>query len=356
MHNDDIVIFSVPFRPTPHSGSGVDRYTYELISNFPDRGQNIRVVSNVSGNKVKRTIISGSRILYGTIVRKPKVFHAISPISARILFNIGRKPVITTVHDVIYLDWDENWPNLELLRKNYNIKSILNSDRLIVPFEYTKKRIQEEFGIDDEKVDVVNYGIDLSRFYKVSGTDGPEKAKCFDVVFMGGLNPLSRGGDIVLQIYSKLITRDSSYKLAISGIGPQMEIMKKKAFELGILRNIAWNGFVPEDNMANFINGASVLLYPSFMGFSYLLMQSMASGVPIVAADLFDTPEFIGDAGKLCDLGDVDEFTESITALLSDIRIRNEYINKGLKRVQFFSPERMSKETEAIYLDYTNHA
>lgn len=352
MHEDDVVIFSVPFTPTPHSGSGVDRYTYELINNFPDTGKKIRVISNAPGNKMKRTIISGSKVVYGTILKKPKLFHAISPISARLLFNMWRKPVITTVHDVIYLDWRENWPNLEPLRHKYNILSILKSDKLIVPFEYTKNRIQQEFGIDDKKIEVVNYGIDLSRFYDVSRNVGSEDSKSFDVTFMGGVNPLSRGGEIVLQIYSKLISRNPSYRLAISGIGPQMEVMKKKASQMGILGKVEWNGFIPEDKMARFINATAVLLYPSFMGFSYLLMQSMASGVPIVAANLFDIPEFIGNAGVVCDLDDIGEYVDSIIVMLSDLKMRDEFIKRGLQKVRSLSPRRMSEQTNSVYIDF----
>jgi glycosyltransferase involved in cell wall biosynthesis len=346
---EDVVVFTIPFVPTISSGSGVERYAYELLNNFPDEFLNYRIISNIKGNKFKRVLIGGAKFLNGAILKNSKLFHAVSPISAHLLFESRRHHILTTVHDVIYLDWSHGWPPLEPLRKKYNILSILKSDHIIVPFQYTKKRIMEEFDIDYAKISVVGYGIDLARYHTFYKTLGNKTQKKYDVIFLGGVNPMSRGGEQVINIYRKILKVNPSTKVAIAGKGGQMEKLKKLSNALGIFEMINWIDFIPEEKMPEVIGSSSLLLYPSYMGFSYLLMQSMAVGVPAVSSNLFDIPEFLGNAGITCPINDIERFSDTILSLVNDRDLLGAYVTKGINIVKKMTPMKMAMETVNVY-------
>lgn len=348
----DILYFVFPFSVTLEKGSGVERYSYDLLHNLQNSKYSIRTISKPSGSKIEKYLETITRTPLNTLMTKAKVYHAVSPYSSRFLFAAGKKPVLTSVHDIIYLEWQQESPDFfERRREKYNVMAIRRSDKLIVPFQFTRNKILETFYIDDDKIRVVNYGINLSRYY-IKSEDPTQRKYSYDVIFIGGVNPLSRGGETVIKTYAELLNLNPTLKLCFSGKGDQMDSIKKLSIKLGISEKVFWKNFIPEVEFPTFLNSAKVFFYPSKMGFSYLMMQAMATGVPLVTSNVFDIPEFVKDSALTGDPDDYECFTKHILHLLEEQNFRVKKIEDSFRVINNYSPERMAAETFRIYSEY----
>lgn len=339
---------------TPSKGSGVERYSYDLATNLAERGVSLKIISKPIGGELYKYAYAFTKFPLTTIKIKAKVFHAVSPYSAKFLFSLHKRPILTSVHDVIYLDWQQESPRFfEKRRYKYNVLALNNSNQIIVPFEYTKEKIMEKFNIAEEKINVVRYGINLENFKNV---DKPSSYSNFqrDVIFIGGVNPISRGGRIVLDIYSKLLNYNPNLRLAISGTGVQMDRLKKLATERNIFGFIKWIDFINEFELPQLLANSKVFFYPTFMGFSYLMMQSIAASVPVVTTNLFDNPEFIQNSELMRDPDDIDGFFLSILNILESYNLREQLVKKGLELLELYNPKKMVDETLKVYARISN--
>jgi glycosyltransferase involved in cell wall biosynthesis len=70
----------------------------------------------------------------------------------------------------------------------------------------------------------------------------------------------------------------------------------------------------------------------------------MACGIPVVASNRTSVPEVVGDGGWLIDPRDTDAMGEAIIQMLMDDKIRNRFIQKGLRQAQRFDEERTAGE------------
>ena len=354
MNSWDVILYTFPFSTSPNEGSGVERYAYQLVNSLPSSRIKINTISKAKGSKIKQYFSAFTEVPLKTLLSKTKIYHAVSPYSAAFLFLLHRdnRPIITSVHDVTYLELPlEARDYFSKRRASYNINAIQRSDKIIVPFQYTKRRIKEVFGVEDEKIVVIKYGIDLTSYFRKLDERSMD-GELFDVLFLGGVNPLSRGSETVLKTYKILKYRDPKLRLAISGTGTQMDTTISMANQLGLSKDILWLGFIPEAKLPELIKKSRVFFYPTKMGFSLLMMQAMASSVPIVTSNVFDTPEFVGDAAINFGQAEIDKYADAIFDLIKNEGQRLELIKKGNSVISSYSPKTMASEIASVYKEY----
>ena len=113
---------------------------------------------------------------------------------------------------------------------------------------------------------------------------------------------------------------------------------------------VIFTGEIPHENVPPLYQRASLFVLPSYLEtFGMPLIEAMASDVPVIAANASAIPEVVGDAGLLFDPDDPDELRAKMEAVLSDPQLREELINRGLKRAKLFSWEKCAKETLAVF-------
>lgn len=89
-------------------------------------------------------------------------------------------------------------------------------------------------------------------------------------------------------------------------------------------------------------------------GFSMVVLESMAKGVPVVATRVGGNPEQIidGKTGLLVDTGDSEALAEAMKRILSDSELARRMSLASRRRVEEeFSLSKMMKRTESIYED-----
>jgi glycosyltransferase involved in cell wall biosynthesis len=100
-------------------------------------------------------------------------------------------------------------------------------------------------------------------------------------------------------------------------------------------------GYVSDDELAALYNGAIALVYPSvYEGFGLPVVEAMACGRPVIAANTSSLPEVAGEAALLVDPFDVSALRDAMQRLVANPQEANELAARGLARVTQFSWER----------------
>ena len=114
--------------------------------------------------------------------------------------------------------------------------------------------------------------------------------------------------------------------------------------------DIYYLGYVPADDLPGLYRGAALLLCPSlFEGFGIPLVEAMALGCPIAAANTTSIPEIVGDAALLFDPRQPDAIATACFQLLTDDDLRQTLMARGRERATHFSWERAAGETLQVF-------
>ena len=79
------------------------------------------------------------------------------------------------------------------------------------------------------------------------------------------------------------------------------------------------------------------------------ILDSFASGLPVITSNVSSMPEIGGEAALYADPLSVEDIKEKIDSVLGDKNLREELIEKGFKRVKQFSWEKCAEETAKVY-------
>ncbi len=123
--------------------------------------------------------------------------------------------------------------------------------------------------------------------------------------------------------------------------------------KLRITSRVRFLGFVKEAELPKLYKGAYATLFVSLMeGFGLPLIESMASGTPVLTSNESALPEIAGGAALCVNPFDVDAIIEGIEKLVNDNELYNKYRDSGLQRAKDFSWKTTAQETwNTIYLE-----
>ena len=112
---------------------------------------------------------------------------------------------------------------------------------------------------------------------------------------------------------------------------------------------VRWLGRVPDEELARLYRGARCVAYVSvYEGFGLPVLEAMACGAPVVAADVPAIREVAGDAAVLVDPLD----PRAIAAGLAEtLERRDGLVAAGRERAAHFSWGRAAEETLRVYQD-----
>lgn len=111
------------------------------------------------------------------------------------------------------------------------------------------------------------------------------------ILFVGGMDSAHyfKGVDYLLQALKLLTDAHLHFQAILVGEGNMRETYELHAKGMGLERHVRFVGRVGDDLLPNFYNLADVFVLPSIHrgeAFGMVLLEAMASGVPVVASDL----------------------------------------------------------------------
>lgn len=261
------------------------------------------------------------RLSVDQFIGKVDVFHSSDWVQTK-----TKAKKVTTYHDVIPLKFPK-WSHPKIVEVHKRRLKIVESeiDMVIAVSETTKNDLMEVSNIPGEKIKVIYEGV--NRIYK------PQQDK-----------------DIA--VFKKKYSLPDEFVLAMGGIGERRNTqrIKQAAKEYDLVITGENLPYLEEREMPLLYASAKVLVYTSlYEGFGLPILEAMACGVPVVTSNVSSMKEIAAGYALLVDPNDVVQMTNQLKRALTDNSLRDNLINKGLKRAKDFSWEKCAKETVEVY-------
>jgi glycosyltransferase involved in cell wall biosynthesis len=165
-------------------------------------------------------------------------------------------------------------------------------------------------------------GVDLSLFHQAA----PEEKIANYVLAVGRLVE-KKGFPVLVRACDQLRRRGVPFSAAIVGAGQEEGRLRELIGSVHLEGTVHLRGALPAEEVANQIRRAAVVVLPCVVGsdgnvdaLPTVLLEAMASGVPVVSTDLSGIPEIIANrtTGYLVPPGDPDALADAIQRVLKD--------------------------------------
>jgi glycosyltransferase involved in cell wall biosynthesis len=157
--------------------------------------------------------------------------------------------------------------------------------------------------------------------------------------------------DVLLRALARLRDTGVVAALAIAGHGAHETALRKLAMELQISDQVRFLGTLGQDELAGLLRVSEVFVMMSTTETqSMVLLQAMASGIPVVAARSRALPEFVRDAnGILVNPDDQAGLADALAGLLAAPRLRAKLGAAGRQLAETFATETVAGRWEDLY-------
>jgi len=173
-------------------------------------------------------------------------------------------------------------------------------------------------GVAAERITPLRNGVDLERFHPVDRAAARAALGLtrFTLLSVGLLDP-RKAHDLIIKALPTLPDVD----LLIAGTGPEKKNLEQLARELGVADRVTLLGPLPQTELKTYYNAADALVLASSReGWANVLLEAMACGTPVVASNVWGTPEVVAapEAGVLMPERTPDGLVRALEQLRAD--------------------------------------
>lgn len=319
--------------------SGVDKYSQEIAKRLDvNKIESRRYLSLIEAYRLARLIR-----------RQGDIIHLPNQDFARYALFV-KNPFIVTVHDLIRSCFSfSRETTAERILLKLDIRYIKRASHIIAASQNTRNDLIKYLKIPIDRISVIYSGIDHSVFkpYNIKLHDKPY------ILYVGSERPRKNLGRL-FEAFAKLKKEFPELKLVKVGVSGRSARYRRdtinKVDSLGISRDAIFVDHIPELDLAHYYSSAALLAYPSlYEGFGLPPLEAMACGCPVVTSDTSSLPEVVGEAGIMVNPDDIDSLAQAMRQVLTDDKLRDNMVRKGLEQAKKFSWERTAMETMEVY-------
>jgi len=174
----------------------------------------------------------------------------------------------------------------------------------------------------------------------------------FTIGYIGRLVE-EKGIHILLDALAQL---PKTAHLRLLGSGPQREALAAQTEQLGLTDRVTFDAQIASVDVPPYYHQLDVLALPSLTRpnwkeqFGRVLVEAMASGVPVVGSDSGAIPGVVGDGGLIVPEGDATALADALRTLMDDPAQRASLAAQGRQRViDHFTHAQVAADTVAVY-------
>ncbi len=258
---------------------------------------------------------------------------------------------VVTIHDLGYLEHPETHPPGDLRMLDWSTRwSIRAATKVIAISQATKNDLQQHYRVPSDKIRVVHHGVSESLQPATRDEVAQVRLKYAlterYVLAVGTVQPrknLARLAEAVLALNCS----GERIELVVAGKpGWLSNVVERDISTSGASGNVRLLGYVEDRDLAALYTGAEVFCQPSlYEGFGMPVLEAMACGTPVVAANRSSLPEIGGDAAIYADPFSADSIAQTLSRVLAEPELRQNMIGRGLLRVRDFTWNRTATQT-----------
>ena len=260
--------------------------------------------------------------------------------------NYPHESFLITIHDTIQY---ENIVKVGDVKKIKQIKgNVRNCHGIVTCSEYSKRRIQELFRVNPDKIAVIPWGIDMQMF-RVKQSFAIRKTlsmlRIHSPYFLAVSCRDSRKNiPVLLKAFQKYTQSHNSSLVLIWG-NPPLSILREYEHEIRNER-LCIIDYVTDEQLVDLYNGAECTLFPSRQeGFGFPILESFACGTPVMTCRNSSLVEVGGAFANYVGEDDIDGMVDVMIQMDSSDKLS---FQKTIKKyISGFSWE----ETGRRYLD-----
>ena len=225
---------------------------------------------------------------------------------------------VVTIHDLAFrvLPGQYDWPH----RFYYGwqvARSLRMADMIVADSHNTKRDIIQYYRIPPERIEVVHLGV-ADQFFRSAGTR-PPRAVAEKYFLSVTTHPKRKNVLGALKAFATFAAQcDAIYVVAGLMGEPQRQEFLVLANELGIRDKVRLFGYADDSQLVSLYQNAEFTLYPSFYeGFGLPVVEAMACGCPVIAANTSSLPEIVPDGEWLVDPYDIIDIAAKMQRMLN---------------------------------------
>lgn len=237
----------------------------------------------------------------------------------------------------------------------------LMTDKIVCISEYEKKSALEHKICKEDKLIVINNGIDFDEFDNLKPKSRSELNIPEDAFVVGTIGRLTRqkAPDVFVKM-AKLVKEGipNAFFIMVGddiGDGHFRGEIENQIIDSGLDGSFVITGWVDDPLDYEGLFDVAILL-SRWEGFGLVLPEYMYMEKPIVATKADAIPYVVGDAGVLVAIDDYKQAAESVIKLYEDTELRSQVIDKGKDRVKLFDAQRTADEHASILRYVCNRA
>jgi len=261
---------------------------------------------------------------------------------------------IVTVHDLSFLRLPNCFEPSLLSYLMTNVpRAVARADWILADSESTRQDLIGLLNAPADRITVIYPGVE-PRFRPVDDVDLLQRVRAkYDlpqhyILSLGTVQPRKNYAGL-MAAFAGMSVPDVSLVI-VGGRGWLSDGIYHAAEELGLSARVRFLGFVDDADLPPIYSLAALFALPSlYEGFGIPLLEAMACGTAVLAADNSSLPEVVGRAGVLADARDTSALAEAMRQLLAHPEQRRELAQRGLARARQFSWQHAAEQLLATY-------
>lgn len=250
-------------------------------------------------------------------------------------------PSVLTFFDMQQEYYPEFFTRGELQERSRTYRpSVEKASRIIVPSDYTRRTLVEKYRVPEERMVTIPVG--KTRNIRIASP-----AQIAAVRAKYGLpgrylyypaNPWQHKNHA--RLFAALRIYHDTYgpppTLVLSGrLFDERRDAMSLAIAAGIEELVVDLGYVPVEDMSGLYAGAHLMVFPSlYEGFGLPVLEAMACGCAVAAANATALPELVDGAALLFDPSDPGEIAQAIHCVVNDDDLRLALIQRGITQAR----------------------
>ena len=198
---------------------------------------------------------------------------------------------------------------------------------------------------------IVPFGVD-TRAFRPRPAGSERSNRPLTIGYIGRMLP-GKGINVLADALVRM--KDEAWQLLVVGEGPEREGFEEKLRAAGLSERAELTGAINFALVPEYFHRLDVMVIPTETTkrmreqFGRVIVEAMASGVPVIGSSCGAIPEVIGEAGLIFPEGDAAALADALRRLLADEALREQLSLAGQVRVEKYSWEQVAEKTYELF-------